>query len=57
MAFINLAKLCHMAMNPFQARFEQQSEGASASAFLQSLSAAVVAGNVALQPCLFLLES
>ena len=56
MAFINLPELRNMAMNPFQARFEQQPQCSSASAFLQSFPAAVMAGNVALEPRLFLLE-
>ena len=57
MAFINFTKLRNMAMNSFQARFEQQPQCASAPAFLKGFPTAVVAGNVALEPCLFLLES
>ena len=56
MAFINVPKLSNRAMKPFQARFEQQSQGSSASAFLEGFPAAVVAGNVALESCLFLFE-
>ena len=57
MAFLHFTQLGHGAMDAIQSCLQQQSQGASAAAFLQRFPAAFQLGDVAFEPGLLLLQA